>query len=256
MAVQHLCISLVSLLKIPIVLVLLLTCPLSSAAMDIPGSTHADAVFLERKQEIQQRLEAEGLSLGNEILLRIFKIPGKLEVWVKKSREYVLFTSHPICRYSGYPGPKTREGDWQSPEGIYQVRAEHLHPHSSYHLAFNIGYPNQYDTLNGRSGSHIMVHGGCSSTGCFAMGDKRIEEVYLLLHQSLANGQPQVPVHIFPFPLTQANLTAYAKSPWIEFWRSLAPIYRFFETNRTLPDVAVTLEGYALNSSPSANTQP
>lgn len=129
----------------------------------------------------------------------------------EKSGSHELFRSYPICSYSGYPGPKLSEGDWQSPEGFYRVTSEQMNPWSDNHLAFDIGYPNEYDRAWDRTGGSIMVHGGCTSMGCFAMSDYRIEEIYTLAHAALAHGQRAFSVHIFPFRLTSANLNGYQK---------------------------------------------
>src|SRR5437588_7803382 len=50
----------------------------------------------------------------------------------------------------------------------------------SYYLSFNIGYPNAFDKALGRTGSQLMVHGDCSSRGCYAMTDEQIAEIYSL----------------------------------------------------------------------------
>ncbi|GAB4332947.1 MAG: hypothetical protein Kow0089_01210 [Desulfobulbaceae bacterium] len=193
---------------------------------------------------LESEMAAEGFQLGAPVFLRVFKLPGILEAWVKKNGRFGLFRTYPICDFSGYPGPKLREGDWQSPEGFYTVTAARMHPKSSYHLAFNIGYPNEFDQSLGRTGGNIMVHGDCSSRGCFAMGDHRMEEIYTLVHRALENGQETVDLHIFPFPLTPDNLARYDASPWIGFWRNLKQGYDAFEETRRVPVIRVTKGRY------------
>ena len=204
-------------------------------------------LFTVIKKGLSQKLNTKGLLLGNQVFIRILKLPGILELWVKDGTTFKLFSTYPICTYSGYPGPKMQEGDWQSPEGFYQVKLNQLNPTSNYHLAFDIGYPNLYDINNNRDGSHIMIHGGCSSTGCFAMGDKRMEEIYFTVQQALMSGQHNVQVHIFPFALTEANLQRFAHSPWINFWKSIAPAYIFFEKRKQIPTITVVQNNYTLN---------
>ena len=51
------------------------------------------------------------------------------------------------------------------------------------------GYSNRYDRAHGRTGSAIMVHGGCRSGVCFAMSDPAIEEIYGLAWEDLRGGQ-------------------------------------------------------------------
>jgi hypothetical protein len=44
-----------------------------------------------------------------------------------------------------------------------------MNPNSTEYLAFNTGFPNAFDRSLGRTGSFLMVHGGCRSVGCYAM---------------------------------------------------------------------------------------
>lgn len=199
--------------------------------------------------EISTELKKNGLTLGSQIFIRIFKLPGELEIWMEDRGRYRLFKSYPICSYSGYLGPKLKEGDWQSPEGFYRVTADLMNPRSSYHLSFNIGYPNDYDTLLNRSGSNIMVHGNCSSKGCFAMNNFRMEEIYTLVHSAFVNGQKSVDVHIFPFRLTRENLEKYRFSPWIGFWNNLRQGHDSFERNHQVPLITVKKGKYVVSGS-------
>jgi len=212
----------------------------AAPATDTPPVTDKVAAILTK---VTPRLEKEftekGFRLGAPVFIRIFKIPGELEVWMDKGDSYGLFKTYPICDYSGYLGPKLHEGDWQSPEGFYTVSAEHMHPRSNYHLAFNIGYPNEYDRLRNRGGSNIMVHGNCSSMGCFAMNDYRMEEIYTLAHSALSRGQSSFAVHIFPFRLTDANMKKFSSSPWIGFWKNLKEGYDAFEKTGQIPEITV-----------------
>ncbi|MCF6245665.1 MAG: hypothetical protein L3J43_11605, partial [Sulfurovum sp.] len=92
-----------------------------------------------------KRLVKIGAKVGDKVFIRIFKKESLLEVWMKVKDDYVLFKHYPICKYSGYLGPKLKQGDKQSPEGFYKVTRRLLNPNSKYHLAFNLGYPNKYD---------------------------------------------------------------------------------------------------------------
>ena len=232
-----------------ILLLFLVVTPLafSNSTQSTLSSSRDRQLFKKIKNELGQKLNAKGFSLGNQVFIRILKLPGILELWIKKGTTFKLFSSYPICTYSGYPGPKMKEGDWQSPEGFYHVRLQQLNPTSNYHLAFDIGYPNLYDVYNHRDGSNIMIHGGCSSTGCFAMGDKWIEEIYVAVQQALLTGQDKVQVHIFPFALTKPNLERFSHSPWINFWKSIAPMYSFFEKRKQIPTITVVQNNYSLN---------
>lgn len=208
----------------------------------------ADNLMAKTRPKLQQELQEKGFAVGQPIFVRIFKIPGNLEVWMNKGRGFELFKTYRICTYSGFPGPKVNEGDWQAPEGFYSVSAEQLNPKSGYHLAFDVGYPNEYDVAKHRTGSLIMVHGDCQSVGCFAMTNGRIEEIYLLAHEALAKGQEQFSVHIFPFPLTPRNLQKFAVSPWISFWKSLEPGFAAFEQSKQVPEIAVQNGEYVVTS--------
>ncbi len=223
--------------------------PLASAA-DLPSTPKAESLMSQVRPKLQLELQRKGFQAGQPIFVRIFKIPGTLELWMKKGRGFALFKTYRICTYSGFPGPKVNEGDWQAPEGFYSVSPEQLNPKSGYHLAFDVGYPNEFDVAKHRTGSMIMVHGDCQSVGCFAMTNGRIEEIYFLAHEALAQGQEKFSVHIFPFPLTTKNLNKYAASPWYSFWKSLQPGFTAFEQSKQVPEIAVHNGEYVVTGSP------
>jgi murein L,D-transpeptidase YafK len=112
--------------------------------------------------------------------------------------------------WSGALGPKIREGDRQAPEGFYTVDAKALNPASKYHRSFNLGFPNAFDAAHGRTGSALMVHGHCASSGCYAMTDPVIEEIWNLVTASLKAGQQRFRCR-FPFRMTEANLAPRAR---------------------------------------------
>ncbi len=222
--------------------------PTFSLAQETPLVTDKVLNIMDRvKPEVNAELSAKGLKSGSNVFIRIFKLPGELEVWIEDNGRYRLFESYPICSYSGYLGPKLKEGDWQSPEGFYKVTPGQMNPRSSYHLSFNIGYPNDYDKFLKRSGSSIMVHGNCSSKGCFAMNDYRMEEIYTLAHAAFMNGQLSIDVHIFPFHLTKENMYKYRFSPWIGFWKNLREGYDAFERSRQVPVITADQGKYVVS---------
>lgn len=196
--------------------------------------------------QLRSQLAKKGLYPGGEVFVRIFKLPGELEVWMRRGERFQLFKRYQICDFSGFPGPKIHEGDWQSPEGFYRITSAQMNPESNYHLSFNLGFPNEYDQQFGRTGSALMVHGGCSSMGCFAMTNDRIEEIYTLIHLALADGQQAVDVHVFPFPLTDANLAKFGDSPWRGFWLNLKEGFDAFEQSRQVPEVRVSGRRYVV----------
>lgn len=183
------------------------------------------------------RLAAAGLDPRNGVHLRVYKEEGLVEVWIADGDVHRLFVSHPICRYSGDLGPKLREGDGQSPEGFFTVDAASLNPNSAYFLSFDLGFPNPGDRAAGRTGSFLMMHGGCVSVGCYAMTDAGIARIYPLVQASIRAGHP-VPVHAFPFRMTRARLEVARTSPWIDEWRRMAEGWASFETTRRPPEVS------------------
>ena len=134
-------------------------------------------------------LESKNLKIGAKVFIRIFKEEKILEFWMqeKGKKTFKLFKTYPICHYSGGLGPKLKEGDLQAPEGFYSVTKDKLNPNSRFHLSFNLGFPNALERSLGRTGSFLMVHGGCVSTGCYAMTNELIEEIYYLVEASLSS---------------------------------------------------------------------
>ncbi len=182
---------------------------------------------------------AAGVAADAAILLRIFKQEAMLEVWGNTGSGYALLRSYPICRYSGMLGPKLRQGDGQAPEGFYSIRPGQLNPSSRFHLAFNLGYPNAFDRAHDRTGDFLMVHGNCVSIGCYAMGDSAIEEIYSMVARALGNGQPAVPVQIFPFRFDTNWRDRHLTSPWLDFWEQLEAGQRAFDATRQPPRIRV-----------------
>lgn len=218
----------------------------------LPGTADLDAVRTRVVPELEQRLADQGFDLGDPVHIRIFKEPHALELWIQAGARYDLFETYPICSYSGDLGPKLKEGDRQAPEGFYHVTADRLNPNSRYHLSFNLGFPNAFDSAHDRTGSYLMVHGKCMSIGCYAMTDAGIEEIYLLTEAALEAGQEAVAVHVFPFRMTDEKMTEYADSQWIGFWENLKEGYDRFETDGVPPHVDVSERRYVFANSPDA----
>ena len=198
---------------------------------------------------LERDLEQVGLRFGAPVFMRIFKRENLLELWMEEEGgRYALFRSYPICTYSGELGPKQREGDNQAPEGFYRVASGQLNPHSRFHLAFNLGYPNAYDRAHARTGNFLMVHGSCVSIGCYAMGDDGIEEIYTLAAAALRGGQTAFEVHAFPFRLERMDLEAQRNSPWFAFWSELEPAYARFEQDHRLSRIRVVGDHYRIDA--------
>ena len=196
--------------------------------------------------QIEDRLKEKGLKRGAPVHLRIFKGDLEVELWMRRGSHYELFATYPICAWSGQLGPKVREGDLQAPEGFYTVGKSQLNPNSHYHRAFNLGYPNALDRAYNRTGANLMIHGGCGSVGCFAMTDAEIDELWFLVTAALDGGQESVPVHVFPFRMTDERMAAFAWHPWADFWRDMKPAYDFFEETHVPPRVSVCNKRYSV----------
>lgn len=215
-------------------------------AMPFPSSTASRSAWIHQADFLRPRLDALGLRIGDPVHLRVFKQSRELELWMRGRDGYLLLRSYPICDISGTLGPKRFEGDFQAPEGFYTVRRERLHPHSEFHLAFNLGYPNAFDRALGRTGSNIMIHGSCASNGCFAMTDYYMEQIYMLTEAALRGGQESVGVEIYPFRMTDENLAAHDGSSWIDFWHSLRPAHDLFLEHRMPAQVFSGAAGYRI----------
>jgi murein L,D-transpeptidase YafK len=199
------------------------------------------------------RLAEIGSSPSAAMMIRIFKQSSELEVWKRTvNGRFALFKTYEICAWSGALGPKFQEGDRQAPEGFYTIVPGLMNPNSAYHLAFNTGFPNKFDRANGRTGAALMVHGDCRSAGCYAMTDGQIEEIYALARDSFAGGNRSFEMQIFPFRMTEENLTAASSSPHIAFWRNLQQGYDLFEETGQPPSWDVCDRHYVFNQTTGA----
>ncbi len=190
-------------------------------------------------RDLPGRLSAQGLALGAPVFIRIFKREFELELWLKRGDRFRRLATYPICRWSGQLGPKLQEGDSQAPEGFYTVDAKALNPASRYHRSFNLGFPNVFDRTHNRTGSFVMVHGGCASIGCFAMTDPVVDEIWRLVTAALKGGQKRFHVHVFPFRMTEENLARRERTQWAPFWRDLKHGHDVFEATQLPPRIAV-----------------
>jgi murein L,D-transpeptidase YafK len=199
-------------------------------------------------EKIVAKMKAKGMSRTSPVMARIFKEEGKVEIWKQKNNgRYDLIANYDICKWSGKLGPKFTEGDRQAPEGFYTVRPAQMNPQSSYHLAFNIGFPNAYDRAQGRTGANLMVHGACSSAGCYSMTDEQIEEIYAFGRDAFRGGQTEFQIQAFPFRMTAENMARYRNDPNYEFWKMLKEGYDHFDITKVPPKVDVCEKRYVFN---------
>src|ERR1700723_2164443 len=175
-----------------------------------------------------------GSSPSSPTLIRTYKKEAELQIWKMKSDgQYALLKTFPMCRWSGQLGPKLREGDHQVPEGFYTITPGQMNPNSAYYLSFNVGYPNAYDRAWDRTGGSIMVHGICSSAGCYSMTDAQIAEIYAIARESFNGGQRAIQMQSYPFRMTAENLAKHRLDPNAEFWKQLKKGPDPFEVTKT-----------------------
>lgn len=224
-------------------------CLTASANNFIPTSQKSQKIANKLAPQLQKQFAKKKLTWGNPLYVRVFKKSKKLEVWVQDNSKFKLFKTYDIYNFSGDIGPKVKQGDKQSPEGFYKITSRQLNPWSSYHLSFNVGYPNSFDIQHQRTGGAIMVHGGKGSSGCFAMLDPQIEEIYTLVAAALKNGQEEIQMDIYPFRMTGRNMRKYskhAKGEWKSFWKDLKVGYDFFRRHKHPAPMMVENKRYVL----------
>jgi len=199
------------------------------------------------------------MDLQSPILVRLFKQEAELEVWKQtRSGRFALLKTYPICRWSGDLGPKVREGDRQAPEGFYSITPAQMNPQSAYYLSFNTGFPNAFDRALGRTGSELMVHGDCSSRGCYAMTDEQIAEIYSLGRESFFGGQRGFQFQAYPFHMNAVNMAKHRNNPNMPFWRMIKEGNDHFEVTKQEPKVDFCEKKYVFDAvkAPNATRDP
>jgi murein L,D-transpeptidase YafK len=213
--------------------------------------------YVPLSSETLSLLSSKRMAKSSPIMLRAYKKESEIEVWKQDATgQYALLKTYPMCRWSGQLGPKTREGDRQVPEGFYTITRSQLNPSSSFYLSFNIGYPNALDRSFGRTGAAIMVHGACTSMGCFSMTDEQIADIYALMREAFDGGQQSVQMQSMPFRMTAENLVRYRADDHMPFWRNLKEGSDHFEVTKTPPVVAACGKKYIFNPEGGGNYSP
>jgi len=194
------------------------------------------------------KMEQLDMAVRAPIYIRAFKETSEFEVWKqRRDGQYALLETYEICKWSGKLGPKIKEGDRQAPEGFYTITPAQMNPKSSYYLSFNIGFPNAFDRAHGRTGSHLMVHGACSSAGCYSMTDEAAGEIYALARDAFLGGQRSFEVNLYPFRMTPENMARHRNDPNFDFWVMLKEGNDHFEVTRKAPVVQVCGKRYVFN---------
>lgn len=230
-----------------------------AAAVALAGCNADDITPAGRSQaplseKTLAEIASKNMDKDSPILARIFKEEAEMEIWKKdRDGQYALLKTYPICRWSGDLGPKKKEGDRQAPEGFYTITPGQMNPASNFYLAFNTGFPNAYDRAWGYTGSELMVHGDCSSRGCYAMTDEQIQEIYALARESFFGGQKAFQLEAFPFRMTALNMAKHRNNPNFAFWKMLKEGYDHFEATRQEPKVAVCEKRYVFDAAAPDN---
>jgi murein L,D-transpeptidase YafK len=206
-------------------------------------------------EKLVAEIESKNMDKESPILIRLFKEDSELEVWKQdRSGQFALLKTYPICRWSGELGPKIREGDRQAPEGFYNITPGQMNPNSQYYLSFDLGYPNAFDRSYGRTGSQLMVHGDCSSRGCYSMTDEQISEIYALGRDAFFGGQKSFQVQAYPFRMTAQNMAKHRNNPNLAFWKMLKKGSDHFEVSHQQPVVNVCEKRYVFDAEPPAGS--
>lgn len=220
------------------------------------GSDGSYKAYAPIPKDTLDLMASRGTAKEAPILIRAYKKEAELEVWKRKpDGQYVFVKTFPMCRWSGQLGPKKTEGDRQVPEGFYTIAPGQMNPNSHYYLSFNVGYPNAYDRANGASGGSIMVHGICSSAGCFSMTDKQIEEIYAIAREAFAGGQRNIQMQSFPFRMTAENMAKLRLDPNMPFWRELKRGSDYFDVTKAETPVGVCDRHYVFGAVPKAGAR-
>jgi len=231
--------------------ILLATLVLASCSEILPRNASPSIKAVQPlKQATLNRLSEIGATPGSAMMIRIFKQSSEFEVWKQtKTGGFKLYKTYNICAWSGTLGPKVAEGDRQAPEGFYNITPAQMNPNSNYYLSFNTGFPNKFDRAWGRTGANLMVHGDCSSAGCYSMTDQSVEEIYALARESFNGGNAVVQMQIFPFRMTPQNLALVADNPNLPFWMDIKEGYDRFELSKTPPHWDVCDKKYVFDLS-------
>ena len=199
--------------------------------------TRVREAYADKEKIVNKTLAEHSISHDRlRIYLRAFKTEKIIELWAKNTSDsvYILVKKFPICEVSGEIGPKRRSHDLQVPEGFYHISK--LNPYSRYYLSLQINYPNASDSIRGvrgRLGNEIFIHGECLSSGCIAITNDKIKELFVYCVEAYNSGQEEIGLTIFPAQLTDGSYsgltTRYSKSKdKISLWADLKKSYDLF----------------------------
>ncbi|MFB2550371.1 L,D-transpeptidase family protein [Ensifer soli] len=226
----------------------------TNETLDEFSKTNVDIKTVSNKTQhplspaIVAELRGRGIEQNSPIMIRILKEEGALEIWkADTSNRFQRIRHYKICAWSGKLGPKVKEGDRQAPEGFYPLRPQQMNPNSSYYLAINTGYPNMFDRANRRNGTNLMIHGACSSSGCYSMTDEQMLEIFAFARDAYKGGQQSIQLQALPFRMTAENMARHRDNPNFEFWKNLKEGYDQFELTKRPPEVNICEKKYVFN---------
>jgi murein L,D-transpeptidase YafK len=128
----------------------------------------------------------------------------RLLVLKKEHRLRLLQGGHTVAEFTislgrGAQGPKEREGDGRTPEGVYVI--DHHNPNSAFFRSLHISYPGSADLARARAlgvspGGAIMIHGLPPklawvgrlhrawdwTNGCIALSNPEMKQVFDAVH--------------------------------------------------------------------------
>jgi murein L,D-transpeptidase YafK len=203
--------------------------------------TRVREAYATKEKSVAKTLAEYGISSDSlQIYLRAFKTEKKIEVWARNTCDtaFTLVKEFPICEISGEIGPKRRSYDLQVPEGFYRI--SELNPYSKYYLSMRINYPNASDSIRGNRahlGNLIYIHGNCESSGCIAITDEKIKELFIYCIEAYNSGQKEINITIFPQQLTDTNYARLTKAnsknkDKISLWADLKKSYDLFNLKK------------------------
>ena len=214
--------------------------------------TRVREAYSDKEKIVDKTLAGHSISRNSlRIYLRVFKTEKKIELWAKNISDsvFIPIKEFPICDLSGSVGPKRRYRDLQVPEGFYHI--SDLNPYSRYYLSMEINYPNASDSIrgvHGHLGNEIFIHGACLSSGCLAMTDDKIKELFVYCIEAYNSGQEEICLTIFPAQLNDAKysglISKYSKDKdKISLWADLKKSYDQFNQTRVQPIVKFLPDG-------------
>ncbi len=211
---------------------------------------NARMAYAEKETLVKELLKTKNIDYQTlETFFRVIKSEQILEIWCKDRRnneKYQLIKTYNLCVTKNRD--KLRGIDLLVPESFYYIA--HFYPFSPYLLRMEVNFPNESDKKRGRTGGDIAIHGGCFSTYCTPFTDEDIKEIYIFAVEAKSKGMPEIPVHNFPFHMTEENFQKFSNDPKykndqkrIALWENMKENYQFFEKNKILQEFTVDNKG-------------